>query len=348
MESTIGVGSIFSFTLTFDLADTADISSMETTADSMEKPNFAGEVLVCEDNSLNQQVICEHLKKVGLKTVVAQNGREGVDLVAERVKKGEKPFDIIFMDIHMPEMDGLEASSLIVSMAIATPIIATTANIMSNDLELYRASGMYDCLGKPFTSQELWKCLMKYLPVISFSTTDQHYSAEKEQFQEKLKEIFVKTNQTTYDDILKAVDNNDIRLAHRLAHTLKSNAGQIGEKLLQEAAAAVEALLANEKKAVDEDILRPLKTELESVLHKLEPLLMKTDSEIIEPITDTKKIHELIENLEPLLQSNNAECLAMLDDIRAIPGAKELAKQIDDFNFKQAREELTKIKKEWL
>ena len=345
MESSLGVGSSFSFELTFDCVEAADVPSQEIAAASLEQPNFTGEVLVCEDNSLNQQVISDHLARVGIKVVMANNGREGVDIITERLKRNEKPFDLIFMDIHMPVMDGLEASSKISEMGVKTPMVATTANIMSNDLELYRANGMMDCLGKPFISQELWTCLMKYLPVVSRSSVDKHQSVKDAELQKKLKSNFVKNNQTTFDEIIKAVEVGDIKLAHRLAHTLKSNAGQIGEKRLREAAAAMEAMLSEGKIQPDEDIKRILEAELKSVLNKLNSFMIETDHKHVDAITDAIKVREIIEKLEPMLRSHSSECLNLLDDIRAIPGAEELALLIDDFSFKQALAELDELKK---
>ena len=171
VESTPGVGSKFSFELTFDMIEASDDEKLtdKIIFDEFEKPVFEGDVLVCEDNVMNQQVICEHLARVGLKTAVAENGKAGVEMVQRRLEKpqdqsgGEKQFDLILMDIHMPEMDGLEAAAKISRLNTGIPIIASTANIMYNDKKIYKASGMNDCLSKPFTSQELWRCLLKYL-----------------------------------------------------------------------------------------------------------------------------------------------------------------------------------------
>jgi CheY-like chemotaxis protein len=66
------------------------------------------------------------------------------------------------MDIHMPVMDGLEASAKITELNTGTPIVVMTANVMTQDQELYRENGIKEYIGKPFTSQELWRCLMKY------------------------------------------------------------------------------------------------------------------------------------------------------------------------------------------
>jgi signal transduction histidine kinase len=147
-ESTPGQGSKFSFELSFDTADSSAVTDNTVTGDEIAKPLFNGEILVCEDNPMNQQVIIDHLANVGIKTVLAHNGREAVDITERRLKNGEKPFDLIFMDIHMPVMDGIEAASKITKLRTGTPIVAMTANIMSQDRELYRMNGMTDCMEK--------------------------------------------------------------------------------------------------------------------------------------------------------------------------------------------------------
>jgi PAS domain S-box-containing protein len=163
VESAPGIGSKFSFDLTFDTIDINGYEALErkSVLNEMAKPFFDGEILLCEDNVMNQQVICEHLARVGLKTVVAENGKIGVEMVQSRKEKGKKQFDLIFMDMHMPVMDGLEAAAKIIELDTGVPMVAMTANIMSDDRELYKASGMTDCVGKPFSSQELWHCLVK-------------------------------------------------------------------------------------------------------------------------------------------------------------------------------------------
>jgi len=298
-------------------------------------------------------VICDHLNKVGLDTVIAKNGREAVDIVGKRIKGNEKPFDLIFMDIHMPVMDGLEAASIITELGSEAPIIALTANVMATDLLLYGKSGMSDTMGKPFTSQELWKCLMKHIPVESFTVIDkQHQSAEEEKLQKQLKLNFVTDNQTTYAGIIAGIETGDFKTAHRLIHTLKGNAGQIGEKQLQAAAAAAESMLsgggtASLKREKDAETLHSLEAELKIVLEKYAFLLEEANEKNKIKITDGAKVREVIEQLEPMLRNKNPDCEDLLDDIRAIPGAEELARYIEKFKFKQALEELLAIKKGW-
>jgi PAS domain S-box-containing protein len=168
-DSTVGVGSKFNFEIKFNAVNIEDETEpiRKESLEEVEKPTFEGEILLLEDNAMNQQVICEHLLRVGITTVVAKNGEIGVEIARNR------KFDLIFMDIHMPVMDGIEATQKIREFDSEIPIVAMTANIMAGDTELYKASGMNDCVGKPFTSQELWRCLLKYLtPVENKQTVD--------------------------------------------------------------------------------------------------------------------------------------------------------------------------------
>jgi len=164
VESSPGVGSKFSFELTFETIDYTqeELEKKKSYLNDISKPTLEGEVLICEDNEMNQFVIVEHLARVGLKAVVAENGRIGVDIVKDRIRKGERLFDLIFMDIHMPVMDGFEAADEINKLNINIPMVAMTANVMNEDMDVYKLSGIPDCVGKPFTSQELWRCLLKY------------------------------------------------------------------------------------------------------------------------------------------------------------------------------------------
>ena len=349
VESARGEGSKFTFEITFDVTDeAAEVATHEIGFNKMEKPIFEGEVLICEDNEMNQQVICEHLLKVGLNAVVANNGQEGVDIVNKRARNNEKPFDLIFMDIHMPVMDGLEATSKIKELRVNTPIVVMTANIMTDDIALYKSRGILDCVGKPFVPQDLWRCLIKYLPIRGFTAIDRKIqTADDERLRNQLKLKFVKSNQNLFDEIIKAVNDGEIKLAHRLAHTLKSTAGQIGKEKLRKAAAAVEAALAEEKNALDEEKTTALKTELKQVLDELSPLLSEAEKNRKTETVKAEKAKEIIRELENLLVNRNPECIDMLDDISAIPGTEELIPLIEKFKFKQAIDLLSEIKKRW-
>ncbi|MCL2805398.1 MAG: ATP-binding protein [Treponema sp.] len=346
VESTVGIGSKFSFDLTFELIeDTVDMLSKKITLSNLEKPEFDGEILICEDNSLNQQVICDHLARVGIKSVVASNGKDGVDIVAERIKTGEKQFDLIFMDIHMPVMDGLEASSKITEMGIKTPIVALTANIMSNDMEIYRKSGMYDTLGKPFTSQELWRCLLTYIQPKSYTVVNEkRENMAYEKLQKQLKVQFINKNKNIYDEIEKAMDDGEIKLAHRLVHTLKSNAGQLKKKSLQQAAEEVESHLVNSKNLVSQEQMEKLQIELNSVISELELEAANSETQKAAQASLTnEETRKLLEKLKPLLKSSDAECLEFTDSLKLISGSEELIMHIEKFDFSSAEKALENL-----
>jgi signal transduction histidine kinase/DNA-binding response OmpR family regulator len=270
VESLPGLGSKFSFELKFGTINVStDTSASEIVTQKIEKPELEGEVLLCEDNHMNQRVICAHLARVGLKTVVAENGQDGVSMVYNRMKSGEKPFDLIFMDMHMPVMDGLEAAAKITQLGTNTPIVAMTANVMKSDMEIYKAHGMEDCVGKPFTSQDLWKCLLKYIKPMEHENNNARQEIDEELYKE-LQVEFAKANRNVCYDITSAIASGDVKLAHRLAHTLKGNAGMLGKTRLQTAAAEVEAILKEGNSTLSEEMLDYLESELKEVLEEFE------------------------------------------------------------------------------
>ena len=351
VESTPGVGSKFSFDLTFDTIDIADneLCEQKIVFNEFEKPSFTGEVLLCEDNTMNQQVICEHLARVGLATVVADNGKVGVEMVQGRKERGDKQFDLIFMDVHMPVMDGLEAAEKILKLNTGIPMVAMTANIMTGDREVYRMNGMNDCVGKPFSSQELWRCLMKYFTPVNNEFNQKSAQLETDvEFQKSLQKLFVKDNQHKYDSIVKALKARDYKLAHRLAHSLKSNAGQLGKDSLQQAAADIEQGLKDGKNQITDKQLAALEAELNAVLAELAPFA----SEISLPETenqaesiDEKAMQEMITTLESMLKMGNPECSGMIGNLRHIPGSDDLVQKIEEFDFEQALIMLSELKK---
>jgi len=359
VESAVGVGTKFSFELTFETIDVSveEMLEKKIVFNEIKKPLFKGEVLLCEDNVMNQQVICEHLARVGLKTSVAENGKAGVDMVKSRIQSGDRPFDLIFMDMHMPVMDGLEASTEIIKLNTGIPIVAMTANIMADDREVYKANGMLDCVGKPFTSQELWRCLLKFLSPLDQDeqSGQEDDSADKDmEFNKTLKKHFYKNNQNRFSEISKALEEGDVKLAHRLVHTLKSNAGQINKLRLQTTASIVESHLKDGKNLVTEKQLTVLDEELNEVLSQLDDELgdvedsPKSDANIKK--LDKEAARQLLEKLELMLKMGNPESQELTADLRAVPGdetdIEKLVQLIEDFEFEPAFTVLAKIKQE--
>jgi signal transduction histidine kinase/DNA-binding response OmpR family regulator len=346
VESRLGAGSTFGFEITFETIDAPDNILEYNEINTIKKPHFDGLIMVCEDNQMNQQVIYEHLTRVGLQTVIAENGRIGVEMVQERMQKGQKPFDLILMDMFMPVMNGMEAASTINALHTGTPIVAMTANITTIELKNYKNSGILDYVGKPFTSQELWRCLLKYLTPVSVSVVDETEQKKDNDLSQKLKTLFVKSNQTKYDEFTAAVSAGDITLAHRLAHTLKTNAGLIGKTGLQNAAAEIEKLLKDGAIPTAAQ-MDSLETEINAVLAELKPLLDKVVLTGHEN-QDAGQVRALFAKLEPMLENINPECFDLLDEIRAVPGTEKLARQIEDYDFESAVRTLAEIKNNWV
>jgi len=339
------------FEITFGVTDVGDESFNIQTADAdIEKPLFKGEVLICEDNNMNQRVIAEHLERVGLGSEIAENGKEGVEIALRRMEEGKKPFDLILMDIHMPVMDGIEAAPKIIEAGVESPVIAMTANVMKEDIELYKKIGMKEHIGKPFTSQELWRVLLRHIKPVSFTKAKEPEREQTENnLQRQLKTAFLRDNINKFSEIAEALDAKDIKLAHRLAHTLKSNAGLLGKKALQDAAADVEKSLDKGKNLVNESQLGILSVELNIVLDELKDYFAKAGKDNkIEKATGSFVAYdyrELFNKLELLLESGSPECLNLIDELRAIPESRDLIDQMEDFDFDAAAETFAKMKK---
>jgi CheY-like chemotaxis protein len=121
-------------------------------------------VLVAEDNAVNQKVAVRMLERLGLHPDVAGNGREAVELCAIL------PYDLIFMDCHMPEMDGYAATAEIRKQSgngRRIPIVAMTAEAMAGCREHCLACGMDDYLAKPVRPEDVMGALQRWVPGVA-------------------------------------------------------------------------------------------------------------------------------------------------------------------------------------
>lgn len=249
IRSVPGSGSTFFFNLEFDIS--TEIRMID--AISVKPPMFDATILICEDNEINTQVIKENLEKMGISVVTAENGKLGVDMVYDQPQR----FDIIFMDIQMPIMDGVSAAKKIKDSGCKAPIIALTANITQNERHKYLTAGMSDCLSKPINRQKLWKCLQTYLTPIGYKTIDvltkQKQSGQQEpignavnwgmglencagnqDFYENMLKIFMGKSKDTFNHIKNAVHEKNYTLLHRLCHHEITTTTLIGAERLAE------------------------------------------------------------------------------------------------------------------
>ena len=149
--------------------------------------------------------------------------------------------------------------------------------------------------------------------------------------------MFVQKNQNKYNEIVEAINSGDMNLAHRLSHTLKGNAGQIGKTKLQEIAERVEVRLRDGNVVLIEDIkedMNQLEAELTLILEELKPLYEKSIRNIT-PLS-TEETLALFDRLQGLLERLNPGCLDLVDELRTVPGAEKLVEEIEEFNLRAA------------
>jgi len=227
-------------------------------------------ILLAEDNELNQQVAREFLAKGGLSVVIANNGQEALDAVQQQ------PFDVVLMDLHMPVMDGFEATRCIHALPgfENLPIIAMTAAAMSQDRAASTAAGMVAHVAKPIDPQELADTLVRWVrprpPVADAeelavdaqdSTPAMAHEADVLALERvlpgfsvrqalarmgqdpvlyrKLLQSFATNHTATSARILGLLGHGDHASLYQVAHGLKGEAGNLGVDAIHDAADAV-------------------------------------------------------------------------------------------------------------
>ena len=164
LKSKEGKGSTFSFTIPAGveiekqtLLDQHAFSDSKQEDDDIEVAEFSGDVLVAEDALANQILITHVLESMGLRVTIVDDGQQAIEKALER------NFDLIFMDIQMPNVDGYEATKKLRQEGVRTPIVALTAHAMVGDREKCLDAGCSDYLTKPIENIELVKLIKQYL-----------------------------------------------------------------------------------------------------------------------------------------------------------------------------------------
>jgi two-component system, sensor histidine kinase and response regulator len=175
-------------------------------------------VLVAEDNLINQKIALELIRQAGHQPSLAQNGREALALAASA------RFDLILMDLNMPEMDGLEATRRLresekASNLAPTPVIALTATAAEGEREACFAAGMNDILVKPIRSRDLVR-LLDPASQASPEPAAAPRSVADGQRMGKLMALFQQEGPRLLADLQTAVHNKDAQHLRRAAHSL--------------------------------------------------------------------------------------------------------------------------------
>jgi signal transduction histidine kinase/CheY-like chemotaxis protein/HPt (histidine-containing phosphotransfer) domain-containing protein len=256
IESLSGRGS--SFTLT---VETGPIAGVEMISDLREagvplllttapatQTRLSGTVLLAEDGLDNQLLIATHLRKTGLRVVIAENGRIAVEEALAAELAGH-PFDVIFMDMQMPELDGYGATAKLRSKKYGRPIVALTAHAMAGDRERCLQAGCDDYMTKPIDRDALIAMAARYSS--GRATTDVVTAAPPRRLLSdfatdpdmiELVENFVASLVQKRAEIERCAKEADLEALRRHAHQLKGAGGGYGFAALTDAAAEVEAL----------------------------------------------------------------------------------------------------------
>jgi len=280
-------------------------------------------ILLVEDNVLNQEVATELLRDAGLIIDVAGDGAVSL----EKLRSGVR-YDAVLMDMHMPVMDGLEATRQIRAMPgfAQLPIIAMTANVMEADRQRCFKAGMNDHIGKPIDPDDLLARLLHWIKRRDFSAvepepvpleatpqviaqlsgiegldvaTGLRLSLRREPLYLSLLGKFVATQQDFRQQINAALAAADWVLAHRLAHTLKGVSAQVGAHYVRGLAETLENSLRAEDRPADES----LKLQLEPVCEALEKLVadiqlhLPPPSAAFTPEIDRQKLQGICQQL---------------------------------------------------
>jgi len=180
-ESKENEGSVFSFSLPLKVIRVDVPVAEENTRQAIYQYRPLN-ILLAEDNKMNQLIATKTFNKIGHNIDIADNGRIAIEMFEH------KTYDLIFMDIQMPEMDGLQAASYLLSKypGSCPPIIAMTANVLSEDEEKCRIAGMRDFISKPFTIERLEYIVNKWASLKSLESRAKNQDEKKVHLDEKV------------------------------------------------------------------------------------------------------------------------------------------------------------------
>jgi PAS domain S-box-containing protein len=390
VKSKLGEGTEFLFTIRFRKRPgtippnfSQPVSMDKKHSEALTRDQLRGkQALLVEDNEINQVVATEMLTSMGMKTCVAESGEAALRLMAE------KKFDVVLMDIQMPGMDGYETTVRIRSDSRFTlktlPIIAMTAHAFAEDRAKALESGLNDYISKPVDINQLTKTLVRWLvphpkltsinlekvepekvdlPAEIVSQLDTQSALRRLGNDQKLYRRLLGLFREEKDDLTRklhqALQENDLVLARRLAHTLKGTAASIGAVALRDAARQLElAIVAEEQNLFDEYLLqieanlKPVLSALANMEQEQRPApIQSSEVNLAESIT---RLRPYINHLVQLLLENDAQAVAVMEtmmeltiDAKLQEDLKTVENAVRRYDFGLAHMELQLLAQKW-
>jgi CheY-like chemotaxis protein len=235
------------------------------------------QILLAEDNPINQKPVVGLLQKHGHYVTVVHNGKEAVNLTKQR------KFDLVLMDIQMPEMDGFEATAILRARERQTgahlPIVAMTAHVMKGDRERCLAAGMDDYVGKPFQAETLLITIARALgrstatpppapepaagtdQPVDWAQALQTVQGDEQLLREVLSALLEELP-TMMESVRTAAAADDAAQLRNAAHTLKGSLGCCGAQAAHAAAYRLETVAAQQDMAQAQESLLALEREV--------------------------------------------------------------------------------------
>jgi len=311
--------------------------------DSKELEKLKGaKILLVEDNEINQQVASELLEDIGLLVDIADNGQ----IAFEKIKNSGVPskYQLVFMDLHMPVMDGITATTEIRKLEHykTLPMVAMTADVMPEVREKIIEAGMLDMVSKPIDPDEVYKALIRWInrdkDYFSQKTVQASIS-KKDTKQIELPQIdglnmkeamrrlnhnaklylnliqkFYENNQNLPNDIWSKIMENDTETAHRMIHTFKGVSGNIGADQLHEFSKEMEQYILQKEFDLFERKREEFNRQLQDLFLQIKQKLY-TGKEEKEVEIDLEKVKKLMPLLKEQLIQKNPKVKLVVSDL---------------------------------
>jgi PAS domain S-box-containing protein len=246
IKSSPGKGSTFIFLLKYPIANHTVTKQYNPKQENFSQALAGKRILVVEDNEANQKVIYHMLAKVGIETDLAENGKVAIKLLEDGFE-----YDLIIMDLQMPEMDGFETTVYLrQKLKLTIPIIAMTASALRNEKIKCIKLGMDEYLNKPFVPADLFRELRKYLlkteETISETNQPSVYGESKKFYSLnhlielddmdclcEVLQLFIESTPVIMNEIKEAIIKKDWDEVYKKSHKLKSSIGilQMGKAM---------------------------------------------------------------------------------------------------------------------
>lgn len=289
------------FDAIINVLGTSARAETKRSAEAPPAPPAAGalQVLVAEDNVVNQKLVQRLLEKRGHQVTIVATGREAVDFTAAR------RFDVVLMDVQMPDMGGFEATARIRERERGTgihlPIIAMTAHAMKGDRERCLQAGMDGYVSKPVQVRELFDAIESLVPTsappasppsangqrstpatgnVSWEHALERVGGDRELLRELI-EVFLNVAPTWLAELRRAAERREAPAVRRLAHTFKGSLGQFGAEVAAAVASRLEAMGLEADFSGVEETLSDLEHKLKDVQPALAEVLQR--GRVIDP-----------------------------------------------------------------